>query len=394
MSGTDTVEVLAVILARGGSKGLPRKNVLPLNGKPLITYAIEAARGARAITRVVVSTDDDEIAAVAQRAGAEVVRRPAELASDSASSESGVVHVIDTLAANEGYVPAYTMLIQCTSPLTTSDDLEGLVAEVRAANADSAFTAVPFFHFLWRKGDGGAEGINHGGRKRQRRQDMEPQFLENGAAYVFRTQLFRETAERFCGRLVMHVVDAERCLEIDTREDLERAAAVLALRGGPSPAALPFRPRALVMDFDGVLTDNRVLVSEDGMESVFCSRGDGMGLGLLRAQTDVLTLILSKERNPVVMRRAEKLGIPCLHAVDDKPAALRAWLAERGVTPEETVFIGNDVNDVEVMQMVGFSACPADAHPSAAVVADRLLSSLGGNGAVRELCDSILEMYG
>jgi YrbI family 3-deoxy-D-manno-octulosonate 8-phosphate phosphatase len=386
-------QVLAIILARGGSKGLPRKNVLPLAGKPLVAHAIGAALEAQRITRVVVSTDDDEIAAVSRRFGAEVVIRPAELANDGASSESGVVHVLETLAAREGYAPDFAMLIQCTSPLTTSADLDGLVAEVTTSGADSGFTAVPFFHFLWKRGAEGAEGINHGGKKRQRRQDMEPQFLENGAAYLFRTPLFLQTSERFCGRLVMHVVDAERCLEIDTREDMDRAEAVMALQRPKHAGGLPFRPRALIMDFDGVLTDNRVLVDQDGREAVFCSRGDGMGLELLRRQTDVATLILSKERNPVVMRRAEKLKIPCLHAVDDKPAALTAWLAERGISPSEAIYIGNDVNDVEVMQLVGFAVCPADSHASAMAVAHLVLQSDGGQGAVRELCDLILEHH-
>jgi CMP-N-acetylneuraminic acid synthetase len=220
-------ECLVVIPARGGSKGVPRKNVLPVAGKPLVAHAILAARAAARVTRVVVSTDDAEIARVAGEHGAEVVERPAEISGDKASSESAVLHALAALRERDGYRPELVALMQCTSPLTSAEDLDGLIFALERERADSAFLAVPFFHFLWRKGaDSSAEPINHGGKKRQRRQDMAPQFLENGAAYVMRTALFEATGERFCGRTVLHAVDAARCLEIDEPRDL-RVAEVL-----------------------------------------------------------------------------------------------------------------------------------------------------------------------
>lgn len=152
---------------------------------------------------------------------------------------------------------------------------------------------------------------------------------------------------------------------------------------------LPNPVDAVVFDFDGVFTDNRVIVHDDGHEAVICNRGDGMGLELLR-DAGVPLWILSKERNQVVARRAEKLELECLHAVDDKPAALRAWAAEKGVDLARTIYVGNDVNDVDCMKLVGFSACPSDSHDSALSVADLVLTRAGGHGAVRELCDLVL----
>lgn len=168
------------------------------------------------------------------------------------------------------------------------------------------------------------------------------------------------------------------------------ARILLMLHEHDKATALPDPVEALVLDFDGVLTDNRVVVRDDGHESVLANRGDGMGLGLL-AKAGVKLFILSKERNPVVARRAEKLKIECQHAVDDKPAVLKKWLADNDVRIENTIFVGNDVNDVGCMELVGCGACPSDSHPSAAAVADIVLDLPGGHGAVRELCDLILE---
>lgn len=221
---------LAVIPARGGSKGVPRKNVRLLAGRPLVAHAIVAARGARGITRTVVSTDDEEIAQVTQDWGAEVVKRPDELSGDQATSESAVLHALESLRLRENYEPELVMLIQCTSPLTISNDLDKLMVDLLEKGADSAFTACPFGHFLWREVEGRAQGVNHEGARRKRRQDLAPQYLETGAAYVMRTARFIETGERFCGRSVLSISPAERCLEIDDPADFIRAEAFMRAR--------------------------------------------------------------------------------------------------------------------------------------------------------------------
>ncbi|MBO6936281.1 MAG: acylneuraminate cytidylyltransferase [Deltaproteobacteria bacterium] len=382
---------VAIIPARGGSKGVPRKNIRDLAGRPLIAHAIGAAKDALLVDRVFVSTDDTEIAEVARRHGAEVIERPAALASDGASSESALLHALTQLRA-EGEDPELVMMIQCTSPLTSAADLDGTVQRLLDAGADSSFSAVPFHHFLWQEDDGGAvRGVGHDGAKRKRRQDLaHPPLLENGAVYVMRVEPFVESETRFCGATVAYVADAERALEIDDPLDFAKAEAAARFLDRRSAAErLPGRPSAVVFDFDGVFTDNAVLVKEDGTESVRCDRGDGMGLGLLRA-AGIPLLILSKERNPVVTARAKKLRMECLQGIDDKLPALLAWLAERDLDPATAIFVGNDVNDLECMRGVGFAACPSDAHESASGAADLVLSKPGGHGAVRELCDLLL----
>jgi N-acylneuraminate cytidylyltransferase len=143
------------------------------------------------------------------------------------------------------------------------------------------------------------------------------------------------------------------------------------------------------MDFDGVLTDDRVWVDEDGRDSVACSRADGMGIELLRAAGLPMTVI-SKERNTVVAARCRKLGIDHAHGIADKLPLLREWLAEKGVEASDTIYIGNDINDLACMQHVGCAVAPADARPAARQAADIVLDSVGGHGAVRELADMIL----
>lgn len=156
---------------------------------------------------------------------------------------------------------------------------------------------------------------------------------------------------------------------------------------------LPSRVAALVMDFDGVLTDNRVSVDQNGVESVICHRGDGMGLELLR-KAGVPLLVISKEKNPVVRARCNKLQIPCVQGVDDKLTALRGWAAEHGYEREQLVFVGNDVNDLECLEWVGCAVVVQDSHPDVSKIAHIVLDHEGGKGAVRELCELILMRQG
>lgn len=214
------MKVLAIIPARGGSKGVPRKNVRLLAGKPLVAWTIEAARKTKSIDRVVVSTDDPEIEAVSKEYGAQVISRPAELATDTASSESALLHALDHLAKTEGYEPDILVFLQCTAPLTLPEDIDGTIQALLDEEADCALAVTPFHGFLWRRDEGeGAVGINHDKTVRQMRQDLEPQYLETGAVYVMRTEGFKKAQHRFFGRVAMYVIPRERSLDIDEPVD-------------------------------------------------------------------------------------------------------------------------------------------------------------------------------
>jgi CMP-N-acetylneuraminic acid synthetase len=228
---------IAIIPARGGSKGIPRKNLCSLGGKPLVAHSIDAARRTRVVERVVVSTDDPEIAAVAARYGADVVWRPAALSDDTASSESALVHALEHVRAQEGYAPDLTVFLQCTTPLIVPDDIDGAVQLLHEQQADVAFAVTPTHAFIWQRGtDGAAVPVNHDPGVRLRRQELPGQYLETGALFVMRTAGFLACRRRFFGRIVMFEVPLERAVEIDEPIALVVAEALHArLQGGRPP---------------------------------------------------------------------------------------------------------------------------------------------------------------
>ena len=146
----------------------------------------------------------------------------------------------------------------------------------------------------------------------------------------------------------------------------------------------------IVFDFDGVFTDNRVLVFDNGTEAVFCSRADGLGLVALR-KAGVKLLVLSKEPNPVVRVRCRKLKIPCIQGCDEKGSVLKREAKKAGTPLKHVAYLGNDINDLECLQIVGFPACVADAHPDVLENSLYVTKKKGGYGAVREFCDFIAE---
>lgn len=157
---------------------------------------------------------------------------------------------------------------------------------------------------------------------------------------------------------------------------------------GPLRRALR-RVEFVAFDFDGVFTDNRVIVSEDGTESVTCTRGDGFGIQALR-DAGVGLVVLSTETNPVVNARCRKLGLDCVQGLDDKAAALREQIAARRTTADRTAFVGNDINDIDCMNAVGVAVGVADSHDAVLPYVSFLTSKRGGFGAVREFCDLVI----
>lgn len=385
--------VVAVIPARGGSKGIPGKNLRAVGGIPLIARTVLAAARAERVDLVVVSSDDPAILVVAAEAGARALRRPAELSTDEASSESALLHALDVLAS-EDVEPELLVLLQCTSPFTTASDIDALVAALDDRTKDAALTVSSNHAFIWRCGpEGAGVGVNHDpGQQRVRRQDLEPEYRENGAGYAMRVAAFRRTGRRFCGPVAL-VQTEQPHVEIDEPDDLAIVDMIARRRERPQlDAAASARVRLLVTDFDGVHTDDTVYVTDDGHESVRCSRSDGLGVSML-LEAGIGLLILSREENAVVARRAAKLRCPVLHGVGDKRAILQAYIEERGIAWSEVAYLGNDANDLSCLLAAGVPLAPADAHPVVrhAVV---LLARAGGHGAVREACDLLLAARG
>jgi N-acylneuraminate cytidylyltransferase len=391
--------VLAVIPARGGSKGVPAKNLAQVGGVPLIARAVRACLASREVTDVVVTTDDAAIADAARAAGEmlgaperlHIVQRPAAIAGDKSSSEDAVLHALDAYEALRERTADVVLLVQCTSPFVLREDIDGVAAAVARDGADTAVTVAPFHGFLWRDGSAIEEdnyGVNHDKSVRQMRQDRPEDLLETGTAYAMNVAGFRTHRHRFFGHTALVRTDAARVLEVDDPHDLARARALAPLLD-PSPLPTLDDIDAVVLDFDGTQTDDRVLIDADGREIVAVHRGDGLGIAALR-KSGLPLLILSSEQNPVVAARAHKLRIPVLHGIDRKDQALKQWCDEQSIAPERVLYVGNDVNDLPCFALAGWPVAVASAHDSVRAAARAVTTTPGGFGAIREIAAWLL----
>jgi YrbI family 3-deoxy-D-manno-octulosonate 8-phosphate phosphatase len=399
-------KVLAIIPARGGSKGIPRKNIRPFAGYPLIAYSIAAGLQARSVTRVLVSTDDEEIAAISRNLGAETpFLRPAELAGDLSPDLPVFQHVLKWLADHENYSPDVIVHLRPTTPIRPPDLVDratNLLLNHPEADSVRGLTSVhqtPFKMWLVDGEDqpirplktvpGLEEAYN------APRQILPSAYSHTGLIDVIRPDTILKL-NSMSGKTILPVIfDRGYDIDLDTPEDW-KSAEDRVMRGG-MPMIWPGSPRRsmpgkveiLILDFDGVLTDNRVWVDQDGRESVVAYRSDSLWLNLLR-EKGVQVFVLSKETNPVVAARCRKMNIPCIQGEDNKEIALQKLLIEHGVVPENAVYCGNDVNDLPCFRLVGWAVAVADSNPEVARQADYVLSRPGGYGAVWELCEMII----
>lgn len=217
----DMNATVAVIPARGGSKGISRKNLVELCGKPLVAWSILQARAARGVDSVWVSSDSDEILETAERYGARPIKRPAEIAGDEASSESAWRHALDQIESG-GTRVVRVIGMQPTSPIREASDIEAALAQFERERLDSLLTCCEVEDFfMWRIADDGQPvGVNHDHRKRLRRQSIEKRYLENGSFYLFKPSLVREHDNRLGGRIGIYVMAKHKMFQIDNLEDV------------------------------------------------------------------------------------------------------------------------------------------------------------------------------
>ncbi|MFN2453672.1 MAG: cytidylyltransferase domain-containing protein [Pyrinomonadaceae bacterium] len=383
-------DIIAIIPARGGSKRIPDKNLLPLAGLPLVAHSIEQARAARLVREVFVSTESTEIADIARAHGASVVMRPAELAGDEASSESALLHLLDDRARLGLNDPELVVFLQCTSPIRRALDIDRAIETLLDAEADSLFSACENNRLIWAVKNENPFSVNYDYHRRQREQEMARQFRENGSIYVFRPAVLRETGNRLGGKICIYEMDYWSSFQIDTPEHVDLIKWVMLRPAYRPEFSWPEQIELVVFDFDGVMTDNTVAVTETGSEAVSCHRGDGWGIARLH-EAGVEMMVLSTEAHPVVAARCRKLRLPYQQGCDDKAVYLADYLTKRRIDPAHVVYVGNDVNDLGCLELVGCPVVVADAHPSVIAVSRLLLTQRGGHGAVREFCDLLLE---
>ena len=404
-------EILALIPARGGSKGIPRKNIRNFAGYPLIAWSIAAGKQSELVTRVIVSTDDEEIAAVAREWGAETpFLRPAELAQDQTTDLPVFEHAIQWLEENERYRPEIMVQLRPTSPIRPKNMLDHAIRILlEHSNADCVRGVVPAGQNpfkMWRfegedkamkpllAADGIAEPYN------APRQILPPVYWQTGHIDAIRVSTIKQKKSLTGDVIYPLVIDPRYTVDIDNLSDWAKYEA-LANSGldmvTPGTAFSRKRPRPakidlIICDFDGVITDNRVWVDKDGAETVAAYRSDSVRVKDMRA-IGIDVMILSSEPNRVVEARARKMGVEAIHgiALHDKGRVMREVLEKKNIKAENVIYIGNDINDLPCFEVAGWSVAVADAYPEVIRAADYVLNKAGGHGALRELCDLLLQ---
>jgi CMP-N,N'-diacetyllegionaminic acid synthase len=219
---------VAIIPARGGSKGIPRKNLVPVCGRPLVVWSIRHAIAAKAVDSVYVTSDSDEILEVAAAAGARTIRRPASLATDSASSEAAWLHALETIESG-GVSVARVVGMQPTSPIREPSDLDEALRRFDEQRLDSllSVTEIQDF-FVWEpEADGTFRPVNYDYRNRRPRQAIKPQYRENGSFYIFRPEILKSGGNRLGGRIGAYIMPAHKIFQIDSMEDIALCEAIM-----------------------------------------------------------------------------------------------------------------------------------------------------------------------
>lgn len=213
-------QIVAIIPARGGSKAIPQKNIFPVCGKPLVAWSIKHARQSKLIHSVWVSSDDEEILRVAEKFGANSIKRPQNISGDAASSESAWLHALDYVTS-QGLDVEYAVGLQATSPVREPNDIDQALTNIREQKLDSLLTVTKVEDFFtWKNGSGGPVSINYDYKSRQRRQLIEPRYIENGSFYIFRPELIKKEANRLAGRIGFHMMEKHKMFQIDNHIDV------------------------------------------------------------------------------------------------------------------------------------------------------------------------------
>jgi len=382
-------KTVAFIPVRGGSKSIPLKNIKLIHGRPLVYWVLDAAVGCPEVDCVVVSTDSDDIRQAVQRYGSDKIRlvdRSAVVSTDTASTES----VMQEFA--QQYEFDNFLLIQATSPLLRHEHLSEGLATFKQPDVDSVLSVVRQKRFIWQAVDGHVQPDNYDPLHRPRRQDYDGFLVENGAFYVTPKERFLATGCRISGTIAAVEMPEETYFEIDEPSDWMIVEQFLE-KAQPKSDSLATKIKGLkclLTDCDGVMTDGGMYYSELGDEQKKFNTRDGMGFQLLREQGFILGIITG-ENSQLVQRRAEKLKLDiCEKGIKDKSLALDQVCARYNLQTNEVAFIGDDLNDVGILQRVGLACTVPGAATEVTRICDYITSVPGGAGAVRDVVDLIL----
>lgn len=385
---------VAFIPVRGGSKSIPLKNIKPISGKPLVYWAVKATCGCKYIDKVYVATDSEKIKETVEtfKTGveaeffkkAEVIGRSAESASDTAATEFAMLEFA------ENYDFDNIVLVQATSPLLQTSDLDHGFEVFNEDGVDSVLSVVSQKRFHWGKDDKGyAYPANYDVFRRPRRQEFDGYLVENGAFYISTRVALIKSQNRVSGNIKAVEMNEDTFFEIDEPSDWVIIEALMKKNGMTAPIEIP-EIKLFLTDCDGCLTDGGMYYSEKGDELKKFNTRDGMGFNILR-EKGILTGIITSENVDLNRRRADKLKLDILEAgCKDKLEAITRICLKRQIPLENVCYIGDDINDVDAIRSVGFGCAPADAMAQAKEAAKYVTKAKGGEGVIREVVKSII----
>lgn len=383
--------VVAFIPVRGGSKSIPLKNIKPFCGKPLVYWNLLALEQTDGISDIVVATDSDEIESTVMSFGfskVRIYRRRPENATDTASTESVMLEYLTLKQYSSGDV---LVLVQATSPLTSSNDFRQALKAYSLCDCDSMLSCIKTKRFFWNM-DG--TPLNYDYRSRPRRQEFDGLLMENGAFYINRVENILRDGNRLSGRIGIYEMPEYSGIEIDEEDDWIIAESMMRNHLAYLFSRKPVSIKLFLSDVDGTLTDAGMYYDQHGNESKKFSTRDGKGFELLRQQ-GIKTGFLTSETSAIVEYRAKKLKIDFLiQGVGGKEKLLAAKdLAKQlNIDLNEVAYIGDDINCLELLETVGYAGCPADAESIIRKIPGiRITTAAGGHGAVREFINRLLE---
>lgn len=377
---------VAIIPLRKGSKGIPGKNKKKMLGRPLFSWVLGAAIFSD-LDEVYVFTDDEEILNYVEKeyywtTKVKGLLRNDENANDTASTESAMLEFAEKINHDFDVL----CLLQATSPLTTSQDINNALFQISAEGKTSALSVVKTHRFTW-NADGTPQ--NYDVFNRPRRQDFTGLLMENGAVYATTKDAFLKTKNRVSETIGLVEMPEETLMEIDSLSDWTIIESLLAER--QKAFKKQERINYLVLDVDGVFTDGCVYYGAEGELMKKFDMRDGMGLEILR-QNNVEVVVITSENSDLVAKRMQKLQIKhTFLGVKDKYSFLQNFINQQQTSWANLAYVGDDVNDLANLCTVGWSFAPANATSIVKQQVDFTLTHNSADGAIREVCEWVMK---
>lgn len=381
---------IAFIPVRGGSKSIPLKNIKLINGRPLIYWTLDAVVDCKSVDKVVVSTDSLEIKKIVEEYASEkiiIINRSDEVSTDTASTESVM------LECAKNFEFENIILVQATSPLLESNDITKGIDLFLEDDVDSVLSVVRQKRFIWEYNKVRTRAVNYDPLKRPRRQEFDGFLVENGAFYITSKKDLLTTQCRISGNISVIEMSEESYFEIDEPSDWTIVEGLLKSRNTiQSDDEIMRNIKCVLTDSDGVLTDGGMYYSENGDELKKFNTKDGMGFGLLR-EAGIITGIITGEDIQLVKRRAMKMKVDEVYlGISNKMEILNEICTKYNLSYNEIAYIGDDINDLEVIQTVGLGCTVNNGMQCVKDVAQIITQANGGEGAVREIVEKILQV--